>query len=165
MRKTGFLLLLAVVCLGCAQPGSRVEHDPAADLSRYRRVGVAPFVDRRGQGPRITEGLQAGLRGLLHGGADQEVVAAILREHKPDREFGLSVEALELLRVKASADAILIGSLSSDGKAASLTLVDLETGEAVLRAALRPPGRKQKAFAGPEEVVAESLRVLAVLAR
>jgi hypothetical protein len=53
--------------------------------------------------------------------------------------------------------------MAPDWSAASISLVDTETGESVLRVLLRPRDRKRKAFARPEEVVEEALRVLAAL--
>ncbi|MCX5795407.1 MAG: hypothetical protein NTY77_07940 [Elusimicrobia bacterium] len=163
MRIWGFLL--AAVCLGCAHPGTRVEHDTGFDFSRYRRVGVAPFIDGRGQGRSITEGIAGGLKRIGHGGADLKAVADIIREYKPDRDFGMTIEALELLRGKASADAIIMGRMNPDWSAASISLVDTETGDSVLTAALKPADRKQKAFTSADEVVTETLRVLTVLAQ
>ena len=156
-------LLLAAVCLGCAHPGTRVENDSAVNFSRYQHIGVAPFTDSRGQGRLITEGIDSGLRRILHGGADLKMVEDILREHNPDRDFGVTIEALEFLRVKASADAVIIGSMTPNWSAASITIVDTETGESILRAALKPSDRKQKTFTSPDEVVQETLRVLTAL--
>jgi len=156
-------LLLVGVCLGCAHPGTRVESNPAIDFSRYQHIGVAPFTDSRGQGKRITAGIDDGLRKILHGGADLKAVEAILRDHKPDRDFGLTMKALEFLRVKASADAVITGSMAHDWSEASVTMIDTESGESVLRAVLKPKDPKRKAFASPDEVVLEALRVFAAL--
>ena len=120
-------LLLAAVCLGCAHPGTRVENDSAVNFSRYQHIGVAPFTDSRGQGRLITEGIDSGLRRILHGGADLKMVEDILREHKPDRDFGVTIEALEFLRVKASADAVIIGSMTPNWSAASITAASLSS--------------------------------------
>ena len=64
---------------------------------------------------------------------------------------------------KASADAVITGSMAHDWSEASVTMIDTESGESVLRAVLKPKDPKRKAFASPDEVVLEALRVFAAL--
>ena len=157
--------LLAAALLGCSHPGTRVGHDTRVDFSRYRHIGVAAVADPRGQGPRIAEGIDGGLRRLGRGVSDSRVLEAILKQHKPDQDFGLGLEALESVRTRTSAEALVFISLAPDWSAASVTLLDTELGEQVLSAVLRPGGKKAKAFADPGEVVHEALRVIAALPR
>jgi hypothetical protein len=156
-------LLLTSLCLACAHPGTRVQTSPSADFSHYQHIGVAPFTDHRGKGRLITEGIDGGLRLMLHGGADQKMVAEILKKQQPDPDFGFAIEALESLRTKAAADAVVNGAVARDWSSASLNMIDTETGESVLKALLKPKDRKQKAFTSPQEIVEEALRVFAAL--
>jgi len=158
-------LLLAAVLLGCAHPGTKFERRDDVDFSRYRRIGVAPFTDSRGQGRRIAEGINRGLPRLMYEPADMKALEKILAEHKPDRELGLSLEALVLIRSQTSADALIFGSMAPDWSAAKVSLVETEMGDQILRAIVKPGGKNQKIFSGPDEVVRETLRVFAKLDR
>jgi hypothetical protein len=165
MARSAVSGLLVAALLGCSQPGTRVSHDTRVDFSRYRHIGVAPVTDPRGRGALIAEGVDAGLRRLGRGVSDGKALEAILRQNKPDHDFGWGLEALESVRTRTSAEALVFISLAPDWSAASVTLLDTELGEQVLSAVLRPGGKKAKAFADPQEVVQEALRVITALPR
>ena len=162
-RCGGFLPVLLL--LGCAHSKTRVERANSFDFSRYQRIGVSAFTDRHGDGRRIAEGIDSGLRRIDRGGADLKAIEETLKKNKPDRDFGLGIEVLEYLRNKASADAILFGAVAPDRRAVSVTMIDTESGEPVLRAVVRPSGKKQKSFAGADDVIRETLRVFESLAQ
>ena len=157
--------VLAAALLGCSHPGTRVAHDTRVDFSRYRHIGVAPVTDPRGRGALIAEGVDAGLRRLGRGVSDGKALEAVLKQYKPDQDFGFGLEALESVRTRTSAEALVFISLAPDWSAAAVTLLDIELGDQVLSAVLRPVGKKAKVFSDPGEVVQEALRVLAALPR
>ena len=157
--------VLAAALLGCSHPGTRVSHDPRADFARYRHIGVAPVTDPRGRGALIAEGVDAGLRRLGRGVSDGKALEAVLKQYKPDQDFGWGLEALESIKTRTSAEALVFISLAPDWSAASVTLLDIELGDQVLSAVLRPVGKKAKVFADPGEVVQETMRVIAALPR
>ena len=148
---------------GCAHSGTRVESAQGFDFARYQHIGVTAFTDRRGEGTRIAEGVDSGLRRIGRGGADMKAIAEIVKGNRPDPDFGWGIEALETIRSKASADVILFGSMAPDWKAATVTMIDTETGQQVLRAWVKPAGKRHRAFLGADEVVQETLRVFDTL--
>lgn len=155
-----FLGLLPLLLLaGCVHSGTKIERETDIDFSRLRRIGVMTFTDNRGRGGEIADGIAAGLQNLGYETADSKALARIFAKHKPDREFGMDLETLTLIRTETSADAILFGGMRPDWSAASITMVELEFGDPVLHGVLKPGVRKQKAFAAPGEVVREALRV------
>jgi hypothetical protein len=56
-----------------------------------------------------------------------------------------------------------MGRMAPDWSAASITMVETNTGAPVLHVILRPRGRGKKAFATPQEVAQEFARVFAKL--
>lgn len=152
-------LALAAVLAACAHRGTSVERESDVDLSRYHRVGVPPFTDRKGQGASIAGKVYDGLQGLGYGPVDQKALEKILADNKPEKEFGLTLEALELIRIKASADAVVFGTMAPDWSAASVTLVEAELGDPVLHAVVRPGKPGQKRFADADDVARETLAV------
>ena len=156
MRSWGFLL--AAFLLGCAHSGTRVERVTGIDFSRYHRIGVLPFTDSRDQGRHIAEGIENGLRQLHYTVVDGRILEQILAKNKPDDMFGFNLEALTDVRMKTSADAILVGVMASDWHGATVTLVETELGDSVFRGYLKP-GDKRKTFSSPKEVVVETMRV------
>ena len=152
---------MALILLGCAQPRTKVEQAGEADFARYHKLGVAPFSDPRGQGRLMADSVNAGLRKLLYEPADPVALTRILVNHKPNQDSGMSLEALELIRLQTGADAIVLGRMTPDWSALLLTVVETELGEPVLHAVARPRNKKQAAFASADEVVQETLRILA----
>lgn len=156
------MLVLAVVSLlaACA-PRSRVLPEEAVDFRAFRHVGAAPFTDNTKRGPQIAAAIEAALERIGYDPVDHKELVAILEQYKPDKQFGLGIEALEYLRGKAGADAVVFGRMSSDWSFAAITLVEIEAGNPVLHAVLRP--RRGKVFATPEDVAAEFVRVFVKL--
>ena len=93
--------------------------------------------------------------------ADNAKVARILAEHKPDPETGISLEAFERIRLDTGADALVMGRMTPDWSAAMLTIIETDTGEPVLQAALKPHDKHRRTFTTADEVAAEVLHVLA----
>lgn len=156
MRYWG--LLLVVLFVGCAQNRTTVQSENGVDFGRYRRIGVLPFTDRRGQGERIAAAVETGLRGLNFEVADSKVLEKILSNHNPDAFFGIDLDTLEQIRTKTSTDAIIFGAMAPDWHQATIALIDMEQGDTVLRATLRP-GRGKKTFTTPDEVVVQTIRI------
>ena len=150
---------MALASSGCDR--SRVRKTDGASLSQYHRMAVLAFTDPRGKGPAIADAITAGLPQLMYEQADNAKVAAILKAYKPDPETGISLEAFERIRLDTGADAIAMGRMAPDWSGLRLDIVETETGEPVLRAALTPRGQHRRAFETPDEVAAEVLRVLA----
>jgi hypothetical protein len=156
MRYLGFLL--AAFLLGCAQNRTTVQSENGVDFGRYHRIGVLPFTDRRGQGELIAAGVETGLRKLNFEIADSKVLEKILSHHAPDTWYGLDLDTLNQIRTKASADAIILGAMAPDWHQATIALIDIELGDTVLRATLRP-GRDKKAFTTPDEITVQTMRI------
>ena len=163
MRRV-WVLALAAALLGCGHEGTKVQRNISVDYSRFLRIGATPFVDPRGHGLLIAEKLNAGLARQGYAPPDMKDIEAILAQHKPDRDWGVGLEALETIRHQTAADAVITGALSADWSSARVTMLELEMGEQVLLAIVKPAAKK-KAFADPDEVVAETLRVFAALRR
>lgn len=158
MRSWG--LLSAALLLGCAHSGTQIKSEDGVDLSHYHRIGVPAFTDSRGQGGLIADAVAEGLPKLLHVAADKKALAPILAKYKLDPQIGLGVEALEEIRIKTSADAILYGRMLPDWSAAMITIMETEMGDPIVNALIKPK-EPQKSFATPQEVSQEVLRALA----
>ena len=159
-RLAGVLALAALA--GCAGPRSKVLVD-AGEFSGHRCVGVAPFVDSRGQGQVIADAIEAGLQQLMYEPVDQKALADILVENKPDRSSTLSLESVEKIRSKVPVDAIIFGRIGPDWSTALITVDETETGSPILQAVLRPRDREKKAFTDANDVAKEALRLLTSL--
>ncbi len=154
-----FLPLAAL--LGCVGPKSQViEND--GDFRAYHCVGVAPFIDPRGQGQIVANEIEAGLQLLKYAPVDQRALAQALVSNMPNSSFQLGIEPLERIHEKVPVDAIIFGRLTPDWSTALLTVNETEMGGAILQIVLRP-GRKEKAFDSAHSVATEALRVLASL--
>ncbi|MHB2026523.1 MAG: hypothetical protein ACYCPQ_07785 [Elusimicrobiota bacterium] len=161
MRYFGFLLAAALS--GCAHSGAVVQAEDGLSLAQYQGIGVAPFNDPRGHGAAIAADIETGLERLMYAPVDPAVLAQILSKHRLDRRSGLSLEVLENIRDKTSADAIIMGRMAPDWSAASIVMVETAMGDQVLHAILKPAGRNEKAFSSPDEVSQAALKVLAGL--
>ncbi len=160
MRSLWLALAALTVLAGCA-PKSKVLPEEAVEFRAFRRIGASPFGDKTGRGPQVAVAIEAALEGAGYEPVDHKELLKVLEEHKPDRELGLGIEALELLRTKVGADAVVFGRMAPDWSFATVTLVEGETGNSVLHAIMRP--RKGKAFASPDDVGAEFVRILSKL--
>ena len=152
-------VLFAAVLLGCGHSGTQVRREEGVNFSHYRRIGVPSFNDRRGQGQAIAEGIENTLQQLMYEPVDRKALEQLLLKYKPDQEFGLGIEAMESIRNQTHADALVLGRMAPDWSAAAITMVETSTGDPILHAVLKPKGKK-KSFAGPDEVVKETLRVI-----
>ncbi len=147
-------LALALACLGlfgCAHSRSVIKRDDEAGFGSYRAIGVPAFVDPRGQGQKIADAVNRDLAALTYNPVDGKVIAKILAQHKPSKDFGYSLETLQLIRNQTSADAVIIGRMSPDWSAAFVMMFETNMGEQVLRGIIRPSGRK-KVFKNADEV-------------
>lgn len=162
MRQRPFALLTVAALLGCAGPKSKVLED-AGEFSRHRCIGVAPFIDSRGQGQAVADAIEAGLQQLMYDPVDQKALAQVLASTMPDRSSSLGLESLEKIHSKAPVDAIIFGRIAPDWSTAMITVNETEMGAPILQAVLRPRGREKKAFADADDVAKEALRVLTSL--
>ena len=156
-----WLALAAVAALAACAPRSQVLPEEAVEFHSFRHIGASPFTDNTRRGPDVAVAIEAALEKAGYDPVDHKELVAVLDQHKPDKQFGLGIEALEYLRSKAGADAVVFGRMAPDWSFAAVTLVEIEAGNPVLRAVLRP--RKGKTFAGPDEVAAEFVRVFVKL--
>jgi hypothetical protein len=157
--RQGIVLVALLALIGCGGRKSQVMPEEAVDFRSYRHIGVSAFLDKSGKGQAVADAIDAALQQAMYEPVDQKLLAQLLEKYKPDREVGYGIEALEAIRAKSGADALLLGRMAPDWSAASVTMVETDTGASVLHAVLRPRGRKKKAFATPEEVAQEFLRV------
>ena len=154
------MLLTLAALAGCAAvPKSKVLED-AGEFSRHRSVGVAPFIDTRGQGQAIADAIEAGFQALMYEPVDQKALAQVLAATMPNRSAAPGIEALERIRSKTGADAIIFGRMSPDWSTALITVDEIEMGSPILSAVLRPSDPKKKAFTDANDVAKEALRVL-----
>lgn len=158
MRSWG--LLLAAAWLGCGHPRTQVRREDGVDFSRYRHIGVLPFKDARGKGRVISDGINGALGRLMYEPVDLKRLEALMTKYKFDKDTGFGQEALEYIRSQTSADALVLGQLAPDWSVVSIMMIETEMGDPILRAVIRPAKKSQAAFAGPDEVVAETLSVL-----
>ena len=154
-------LLVAVFLLGCAHARTQVQRDEDYDFARLRRVAAVAFNDPKGQGRAIALAINAQLPGLMHEAVDMDAVQQILEPYKPDRDMGLGLEALELVRKKTSADALILGRMTPDWSAVLVTVVETELGDPVLRAVTKPRDKRKKAFDSVKEIAAAAMGVIA----
>ena len=161
MRFSPLVLLTLAGLLGCSGSRSRVIDD-TSDFPHHRCIGVAPFVDSRGQGQAVADLIESGLQQLMYEPVDQKVLAEVLAANPPTRG-SLGIEALEKIRAKTPADAIIFGRIAPDWSMAAITVTETEMGAPILQIALRPRGRRKKAFADPADIAREAIRVLTSL--
>jgi hypothetical protein len=156
------LLTLAALAACAPVPKSKVLED-AGEFSRHRAVGIAPFIDTRGQGQTIADTIQAGLQALMYEPVDQKALAQIVAATMPNRSAAPGIEALERIHSKTGVDAIIFGRMAPDWSTALITVDEIEMGSPILRAVLRPSDPKKKAFTDADDVAKEALRVLTSL--
>jgi hypothetical protein len=162
VRQRPLVLLSLAVLLGCAGPRSKVLED-AGEFPRHRCVGVAPFIDSRGQGQAIADAIEAGLQQKMYDPVDQKALAQVLAVTLPDRGSNLGLEALEKIRAKVPVDAIIFGRIAPDWSTAMITVNETEIGSSILQVVLRPRSRKKKVFTDADDVAREAVRVLTSL--
>lgn len=90
---------------------------------------------------------------------DRKALEKILLKYKPSKDSGYDLEALEIIRRKTSADAVIIGHMAPDWSAAFIMMFETQMGEQVLRGAVRPQG-KQKVFKNPNEIAIAVLKAI-----
>ncbi len=151
LRSRIAFVLVVLALVGCARSRSIIKRDDEAGFGGYRAIGVPAFVDPRGEGQKIADAINRDLAALTYNPVDGKAVAKILAQHKPSKDFGYSLEALELIRNQTSADAVIIGRMSPNWDAAFIMMFETNMGEQVLKGIIRPPGRK-KAFKNPDEI-------------
>jgi hypothetical protein len=157
-----FAASLAVAAAGCSGPRSRVIDD-TGEFARHRCIGVAPFVDSRGQGQAVADLIEGGLQQLMYEPVDQKVLAKALAANVPERGVGLGIEALERIHAKVPADAIIFGRIAPDWSFVQVTVTETEMGGPIAQLLLRPRDKRKKSFADPAEIAREALRVLTTL--
>ncbi len=152
MNLRPLAVVLAVLTFaGCSHSRSIIKRDDEAGFGGYRAIGVPAFVDPQGQGQKIADAINHDLAALTYNPVNGKLIAKILSLHKPSKDFGYSLETLELIRNQTSADAVIIGRMSPNWDAAFIMMFETNMGEQVLRGIIRPPGRK-KVFKNPDEV-------------
>jgi hypothetical protein len=162
VRRLPLLVLLVVGLAGCSGSRSRVIDD-TGEFPRHRCIGVAPFVDSRGQGQAVADLIEGGLQQLMYEPVDEKALAKVLADNAPERGVGLGIEALEKIHAKVPADAIVFGRIAPDWSFVQVTVTETEMGGPIAQLLLRPRGRHRKAFADPAEIAREALRVLTSL--
>ncbi len=153
------IALLSISLLGCAHSRTRIQRDDSANFSSYRAIGVPSFTDPKGQGLVIAETINADLQKLMYDPVDQAALEKILTKYKPGKDSGYDLEALEIIRRKTSADAVVLGRMAPDWSMIFLTMFETQMGSPVLRAVIRPQGKK-KVFASPAEISLATIRVI-----
>ena len=152
MNFRRFAVVFAVLAfVGCSHSRSIIKRDDEAGFGGYRAIGVPAFVDPRGEGQKIADAINRDLQALTYNPVDGKAIAKIIAQHKPSKDFGYSLETLELIRNQTSADAVIIGRMSPNWDAAFIIMFETNMGEQVLRGIIRPPG-KEKVFKNPDEI-------------
>lgn len=148
--------------LSCCAGRSKVAFEPGMDLGRFKRIGVLPFTDPRGQGRKIAAELGRGLLDRGFDSVDLRQLESVFKGLKLDYSTGLSLHALADIKSRTMAEALLFGSIDSRWQEASLILIETDMGEVVLRAKLKP--RRGKSFERPEDAAREALGIFSSLA-
>ncbi len=156
-------LAAVLVLTGCGGRKSQVMPEEAVNFASYRRIGILAFADKNGKGQTVADAIDSVLQQEMYEPVDQKALAQVLTKFKPDRDIGYSIEALEAIRAQSGADSLILGRMAPDWSAASVTMAETTTGAPILRAILRPHGRKKKTFATPAEVAQEFARIFAKL--
>ena len=146
--------------MGCAHPGTRVQREELVDFAKFRAIGVPSFKDPKGQGERIAQSINDALQKRMYDPVDGKALEKILAQYKLDKDSGFGLEAMETIRRQTSADAVVLGRMAPDWSEAYLVMFETDSGDPVLRAVLKPRGKKKTVFASPDEVAEETLRVL-----
>ena len=151
-------LLLAVSLLGCANSRTQIRAEDGEQFAMYHHIGILPFSDTRGQGAKLADSLSDALaKQRFNETVDRSLLEQSVKKFKVTPETGIGVEALEEIRGKTAADAILFGKMTPDWSAARVVVLETEMGGAVLSALVRPKGR-EKVFANADEVSTEIMR-------
>lgn len=155
------LALLAAALAACDPGGTKVEHGTGMDLARFRRVGVLPFTDSRGQGWLVAAKLAQGLSRLDYNPVDLRQMESVFKSLKLEYSSGLSIQSLAEIHHVTLAEALVFGSIDSEWSEARILMIDTEIGEVILNARVRP--RRGRSFRGPDEIVQEALGLFASL--
>ena len=150
--------VLALLLLpGCAGPKTQIRYAEGMDLGRYRKIGVLPFVDKRGRGRGIAAAIVAGLpaRGF-------EVVATgnlekIFARFRPDAAIGLGITELAEIKQETHAQALVSGSVDQTDGLATIMVVETDLGDEILSATLFPGHRGP--FRNAQEIVDQALNI------
>lgn len=153
----GALVFSLASCAG----RSKVAFEPGMDLGRFKRIGVLPFTDPRGQGRKIAAAVGQGLLARGFEAVDLARMEGVFKSLKLDYSAGLSLHAMADVRSRTMAEALLFGAMDARWREASLILIETEMGEVVFRAKLRP--RRGKSFERPEDAAREALGIFSAL--
>lgn len=152
--------MLSFLLAACAAR-SKVAFEPGMDLGRFKRIGVLPFTDPRGQGRKIAVEVERGLLERGFDSVDLQRLESVFKGLKLDYSAGLSLHALADIKSRTMAEALLFGSIDSRWQEASLILIETDMGEVVFKAKLKP--RRGKSFERPEDAAREALGIFSSL--
>lgn len=141
--------------LGCAglESKAKVEVTPGTNIANYRGVGVMPFSGRGGRA--FAEELCKSLRERGIRTVDVALVEKEVGKIKADA-FGLTLFQMMAVRQNTGAEALVVGKVGT--KTFSVTMIDLESGDEVVKASFGPKFDDYT----PKEVKDKVLAVLTV---
>lgn len=144
----------------CAAGSGRVETHSQAPSFRARGLAIAAARGARGKGPELARALSARLEAGGLRAAALEESDSVLAGSALGLDVASNPRVLAEIRSATGADAVVFLSLDPAWKALDVAVLDLATGEPVLRAAARPRG---DAFATADEVAAAAAEALSGL--
>lgn len=154
------LAAAAVLFCSCSPVSGRFETLSAAPSFRAKSVAVAAARGARGRGVEIGRALVARLEASGLAASALEESDSVLAGSALGLETARSPRVLDEIRRATGADAVVFVSLDPDWRSLDVSALDARTGDAVLRAAVKPRGPR---FSGPPEIADAAARALAAL--
>lgn len=155
-----FVLFAVFSLAACAAGSGRVETHSQAPSFRAKGLALAAARGARGKGPELSRALSSRLEaGGLHAAALEES-DSVLAGSALGLDVASNPRVLSEIHSATGADAIVFLTLDPAWKTLDVAVLDLATGEPVLRATARPRG---DAFASVDEVAASAAEALSGL--
>lgn len=141
-RLPARLALAALALLAaCATPPDlpMVTGEGWENSSRFRKLLVLPFTDGRGEGKRLAASAASELGRSGYDIVEQHQAKLVLDELKLEEGGELSLHTLADIRKATFADAVVVGSWSSDGKYVTAMAIETLEGDVVASVRARAP--------------------------
>lgn len=156
VRHAGLLLLAGLA----ACSADRAETFARAPSFRAKTLAVAGVRGAKGKGGEIVRALCSRLEGAGLRCVDLEEADSVLAGSAVSLEAVANPRLLAEVRRATEAEGLVFLSLESSWRSLDIVVLDVRTGEAVLKAEGRPRG---EAFASAEEAAAVAAEILAGL--
>ncbi len=160
MARALLVLGCAAALAACGPPHTKVDNPSGLNPANFRRVGILPFADSKGEGRDIASELARRLAGTDYEVVDSARLEKLYKGLKLERSGGLSLQAMADIRHDTGAEALVFGQLDPEWREASVLMIETEMGEVVFDAKLRPKGGGP--FKDRSALVSEALRLFSV---